>query len=117
MVPNAHCDMACCGGKAAAGQIARKAVGLSNGCSAWWPRVGSRSGTSWSSSPHAAAPGLTAAALRACYRAKLRLRRPRDKAIWATRDQEQAPTCPGRGILGQILPNLRISWGGARLLA
>lgn len=34
------------------------AVRLSSGCSAWWPSVGSRYGTSRSSSPHAAALGL-----------------------------------------------------------
>ena len=43
---------------------------------------------SWSSSPHASAPGLTAAALPTCYPVKLHLRQPRDKAIWATRGQE-----------------------------
>jgi hypothetical protein len=55
------------------------------------------------------------AAFRACYRAKLCVRQPRDKAIWPTRDQEPPPTCPGRGTLGQVLPNLEILWD-ARLL-
>jgi hypothetical protein len=89
-----------------------QAGGLTNGCSAWWLRVGSRNGTSWSSSPHAATPGLTAAALPPCYPAKLHLQRPRDTAIWSTRDQEQPPTFGRRGIPVEILTNLRISWGG-----
>ena len=63
--------------------------------------------------PHAAAPGWTAAAIRACYRAKPYLRRPRDKAIWATHEQQRAPTCPGRGILGHIFPNLQFLAGPA----
>ena len=41
-------------------RIARQAAGSWSECRAWWPRVGNGSGTSWSSSPHAAAPDSTA---------------------------------------------------------
>ena len=40
-------------------RIARQAAGSWSECQAWWPRGGSGSRTSWSSSPHAAEPDST----------------------------------------------------------